>query len=198
MIHFTAQIISILFHPAVLSVLTPIFLILFVPREVPYSAYWIFYPLFFVLLVSLFTLYGIRTKMFSDFDVTRRRERGPFYAFVIGMAILYIVFLLLFNGPVSLIVLGIGVLSGAVIMEFINRKLKASVHVAAVSAFMCTLALLYGGVFLLLPIFIPIVAWSRLHMKRHTLSEALVGGVIGAVVTVVLFLVIEYILYFYG
>lgn len=198
MINLAAQLISLLFHPAILSVLTPVFLILFVPREVPYSIYWIFYPLIFVGIVSLFTLYGIRTKMFSDFDVTRRRERGPFYAFVIGLAVLYIVFLLFFNGPKSLIVLGLGVLIGAIIMEAINRRLKASVHVAAVSAFMCTLALLYGGVFFVLPIFIPIVAWSRLHMKRHTLSEAITGGIIGTIITVILFLVIEYILYFYG
>lgn len=198
MITIAAQIISILFHPAVLSVLTPIFLVLFIPREVPYPAYWVFYPLIFVALVSLFTLYGIRTKLFSDFDVTKRRERGPFYAFVISLSVLYIIFLFLFNGPKSLIVLGLGVLLGAIIMEIVNKKLKASIHVAAVSAFMCTLALLYGGLFLLLPIFIPIVAWSRLHMKRHTMSEAISGGIIGTTITVILFLVIEYILYLYG
>lgn len=198
MINLTAQLISILFHPAVLSILTPVFLILFVPREISYSMYWIFYPLIFVGIVSLFTLYGLKTKMFSDFDVTKRKERGPLYGFVITLSVIYIAFLFLFHGPKSLIVLGFGVLIGAVIMELINRKLKASVHVAAVSAFMCTLALLYGGILFVLPVFIPIVAWSRLHMKRHTLSEAITGGIIGTLITVIFFLVIEYILHIYG
>lgn len=198
MINFTAQIISLLFHPAVLSVVTPVFLILFIPREVPYSAYWVFYPLVFVLIVSLFTLYGIKTKLFSDFDVTKRRERGPFYAFVIIVTLVYISILSFFQGPKSLMVLGLGVLIGAIIMEFINRKIKASVHVAAVSAFMCTLALLFGGLYLLLPFLVPIVAWSRIHMKRHTLSEAIIGGTIGTIITIGLFLMIEYILYLYG
>lgn len=198
MINLAAQLISIIFHPAVLSVITPALLIIFIPRDVPYSLYWIFYPLFFVIVVSLFTLYGIKKKLFSDFDVTKRKERGPFYAFVIILTVIYVSILLLLNGPKSLVILGIGVLIGAIILEIINRKLKASVHVAAVAAFMCTLALLFGGLFLLLPILIPIVAWSRIHMNRHTLSEAVIGGIIGTSITLILFLVIEYILYLYG
>lgn len=198
MITIAAQIISILFHPAVLSVVTPALLVLYVPREIPYSAYWVFFPIIFVIIVSLFTLYGVKTKLFSDFDVTKRKERGPLYIFVIILTIIYMALLLFLNGPKSLMVLGLGVLIGAVVLEFINKKLKASVHVAAVSAFMCMVALLYGGIFFVVPLFIPVVAWSRIHMKRHTLSEAITGGIIGTVITVLLFLVIEYILYLYG
>lgn len=198
MITFSAQIISILFHPAVISIATPIILIFFIKREVPYSAFWVLYPLFFVGIAIVFTYLGVRTKLFSDFDVTKRQERKPLYFFVILISVLYITFLFVFGGPKSLMILGVGVLIGAIIFELVNKKLKASIHVAAVSAFMCVLALLYGGIFLLLPLLIPVIAWSRIHMKRHTFSEALVGGSVGIGLTVAIYLVVEYIIYLYG
>lgn len=196
--NLSAQFISILFHPAVISIATPFVLFFLVEHEVPYSLFWVFYPLFFIGLVILFTLYGMKKKMFSDFDVTKRAERKPLYVFVIILSIIYISLLFLFGGPKSFMVLGIGVLGGAIVFEMVNRRLKASVHVAAVSAFMCTLALLYGGFYLLLPLLIPLIAWSRIHMKRHTFSEALTGGIVGIFLTVTMYLVIEYILYLYG
>ncbi len=87
---------------------------------------------------------------------------------------------------------------GAIIFEMVNKKLKASIHVAAVSAFLCVLALLYGGLFLFLPLLIPVIAWSRIHMKRHTFSEAVVGGSVGVGITIIIYLVVEYIIYLYG
>lgn len=198
MITFAAQIISTIFHPAVISIATPVILIFFVEREVPYHIFWFFYPLVFLAAVIVFTYIGVKTRLFSDFDVTKRSERKPLYFFVILVSILYLILLLLFDGPKSLIVLGIGVLIGAIIFELVNRKLKASIHVAAVSAFMCVLALLYGGVFIFLPLLIPVIAWSRIHMKRHTFSEAVVGGSVGIGLTAGIYLVVEYILYLYG
>lgn len=198
MINFSAQIISIIFHPAVISVVTPFVLFFLIEHKISYSLFWFFYPLFFIALVILFTLYGMRRKMFSDFDVTNRAERKPLYLFVIILSVIYLILLFLFGGPKSFMALGLGVLIGAVIFEMINRRLKASVHVAAVAAFMCTLALLYGGFYLLLPLLIPLIAWSRIHMKRHTFSEAVTGGTVGIFLTVTIYLVIEYILHTYG
>ncbi len=198
MITFTAQFISLLFHPAVISIATPVILMFFIDREIPYPAFWVLYPLVFVGIVILFTYLGVKIKLFSDFDVTKRQERKPLYFFVIVVSILYIILLLAFNGPKSLMILGVGVLIGAIIFELVNKKLKASIHVAAVSAFLCVLALLYGGIFLFLPLLIPVIAWSRIHMKRHTFSEALVGGSVGVGLTLVIYLVVEYIIYLYG
>lgn len=195
---FSAQIISILFHPIVLSFLTPIILIIFYPREVSYSILWILYPLFFVGIVCLFTYFGVKTKLFSDFDVTKRKERGPLYIFVMILSVIYIALLFIFNGPKSLMVLGGGILIGAIIFDLINKKLKASIHVGAVSAFMSSIALLFGGVFFVFPVLIPVVAWSRIHMRKHTVSESIIGGAIGVLLTVIIFLVIQYILYFYA
>lgn len=195
---FFAQIISVLFHPFLLSLITPIILIGFYPGKVSYPDVWIFYPLIFVGIVCLFTLYGVKTKLFSNFDITKRSERRPLYLFVILLSFIYVSILLFLNGPKSLLVLGVGILIGAVTFELINKKLKASVHVGVVSAFMCAVALLFGGIFFVLPLFIPVVAWSRIHMKRHTIGESIVGGIIGIFLTAVIFLVIQYFLYFYA
>lgn len=198
MITFIAQVISTVFHPAVISIATPIIFMFFMERKNPYPALWVLFPLIFVGIVILFTYIGVKTKLFSDFDVTKRTERKPLYFFVIIVSILYIVLLLLFHGPKSLMILGIGVLIGAIIFELVNKKFKASIHVASVSAFMCVLALLYGGVFLFFPLLIPVIAWSRIHMKRHTFSEAVIGGIVGVGLTVAIYLVVEYIVYLYG
>jgi putative transposase len=195
---FTAQVISVLFHPLVLTFITPFLLIVFFPKESSYSILWILYPLIFVGIVCIFTLYGVKTKLFSNFDITERSERKALYLFVTIVSFIYLFILFFLNGPKALMVLGVGILIGSIIFEFINIKLKASVHVGIVSAFLCSIALLYGGVFFIFPLFIPVVAWSRIHMKKHTLQETVIGGFVGTVLTVIIYLVIQYTLYIYA
>jgi len=36
---------------------------------------------------------------------------------------------------------------------------------------------------------IPLVAWSRVFLKKHTMREAIAGGLLGSVVTIATFII---------
>ncbi len=71
-------------------------------------------------------------------------------------------------------------------------KIKASIHVAGISAFILSMAILYGGFSYIAMILIPIIAWARVQVHRHTIPEVLIGGFLGIFLTLFSYLVIQY------
>jgi hypothetical protein len=87
----------------------------------------------------------------------------------------------------------LGVLTAIFTIAVVNTQVKASIHVATVTAVVLTLGLLYD-----LPAYaigvIPVIAWARIKTKRHTMREAIVGAVIGTVLILFMYIVVKYIL----
>jgi membrane-associated phospholipid phosphatase len=104
---------------------------------------------------------------------------------------LYFLIAVYFKGiffPLS--ALALGIMIGLVLLEIINFYIKASIHVAVVCSFVITMGLLYGGmVFLLLCVMAPLVAWSRLFLKKHTAIEVIAGTLFGSFVTSLTFFI---------
>ncbi len=120
-------------------------------------------------------------------DVSKRTQR-PLLFLVSGiLAAIYLGGLFIFNGPKVLIVITIGVIIGIGLASAINTKLKASMHVATISALIFALAIIYNGWYLLTLVLIPLVAWARLRIKRHTLPETVVGGLLGVLLSLCIY-----------
>lgn len=77
----------------------------------------------------------------------------------------------------------------AIIFFLITLRWKISLHCAA-AATLAQLAITFLGAFALpLSVSVPLIAWSRVHLKRHTLAQTIAGACLGiAVVTPALFL----------
>lgn len=78
-----------------------------------------------------------------------------------------------------------GILAGSIV----NTRIKASVHVAAVSALITGLALVYQGYYWLLYILIPVICWARVKIERHTVPEVIAGSFIGSILAVIMYFV---------
>jgi len=74
----------------------------------------------------------------------------------------------------------------------VNRWIKVSIHTATVSAFGIFLAILYQGWFSLVLFLIPLMAWSRVKIKKHTPVEAVAGGFLGAFITIIVFILVKF------
>jgi hypothetical protein len=139
-----------------------------------------------VLPTALLLIRGVRSGRWSDADVSMPTERASFYPPAI---------LLSLGGVIALVIIGAPgfIFRGAVITLVllllaagINRFVKISLH--TIFAFYCAVILLRigflpGAVAVLLAL---LVAWSRLHLRRHTVLEVFLGaflGTCGGVVT---------------
>lgn len=189
-----ARIISIISNPLVLSAPLSYSLVLKSSNDVNYSLLWAAASVLFTSIIGLFVFFGVKRGMFSNFDVSVREERKPVFIVtaIVGFSYMFVVFLL--HGPTILLATAGALLLGVFIDSVVNRKVKASVHLAVFSSFSLILAILYGGIFWILPFLAPIVAWSRIKLKRHELSETIVGTLIGMFLVAIFYIILKYLI----
>jgi len=179
----TAQIISAILHPFALF---DIGIILFIGEHFNWDMEKLFVWGLFVIIINLiliaFIIWGMRTRRFSNFDVSKRKQRFLLYQVVIILSLAFY-FIGKAIGVSEVILRSCMVfLIFLVLLEVINIKVKASVHIASVTIISVGLAVFYRGFFIFLPLLIPILAWARIYEKRHTPREVYAGFLVGLLI----------------
>jgi len=127
-----------------------------------------------ILPLGLLLLWAVKTKRVANWDISNRRERvRAFVVLAFFLCIDYVImqtvgtpymnqvfrfFLMLYFG-----------------FFLITLRWKLSGHMSTISLVALFFTYWYGGIFFLLFTLIPLVAWSRLILKRHTMGE-IIGG----------------------
>jgi len=150
--------------------------------------YLLFASTFFTSLgPMLFVLWLYATDRISDLDMTVRSERERvFVIFVLfywaGTAMLW-----LLHAPRVLVATMGGYAAASLAVQFITRYWKISTHALGITAALVALVYLYGQQPLPFLVLIPIVGWSRVYLKAHTLAQVIVGTLLGGVSVIVFY-----------
>lgn len=189
-----AQFISILFNPLIFLFVIPYLVILKQTDDMMYALKWQLFTSVFIFSAVVFFFIGKWRGIFSDHDVSKREERPKFYLMILTVSTLYLTASLIFKGIFfSLSIAAFGICVAIVAFAIANYRIKASGHVAVASAFVVTMHILSKAT----PVWytfwiVPLVAWARLTLKRHTVYEIVIGGVFGVAVTLGTFLIGKY------
>jgi len=90
--------------------------------------------------------------------------------------------LLICNAPHLLIVIaGAGWVQTAIMLG-LTLRWKISGHCAGAAGFAMLVCILFGKAAIPLLICVPIIAWSRVRLGRHSLHESLAGALLGGVI----------------
>lgn len=120
----------------------------------------------------------------TDNDISNRQDR--YVPLVVGIISYFIgVLISLFlnlDNFLTILLLCYSVNTGVVLL--ITIKWKISVHTTGISGPIAALILLLGPVGAVIALIYPIVIWSRVLLKKHTLAQAIAGGVQGFFLTV--------------
>lgn len=123
-------------------------------------------------------------KLDTDSDISNRQDR--FTPLVVGVVSYFIGFLVsLFIGAddfLTALLLCYSINTGVVLL--ITFKWKISVHTTGLSGPVAALILLLGPYGALFGILYPILIWSRVTLEKHTMAQAIAGGVQGFFLTV--------------
>lgn len=123
-------------------------------------------------------------KLGTDRDISNRSDR--YMPLIVGIVSYFIGFLvcLIFDldNFLTCLLLCYSVNTGVVLL--ITAKWKISVHTTGLSGPNAALILLLGPVGALIGILYPLIIWSRVLLKKHTLAQAIAGGVQGYFLTV--------------
>ena len=132
-------------------------------------------------------LYEKKIGKIHDWFMTNRLERRDvLIAWFFGSGLFLIVANLL-SAPRLLLALSLTMLLVSLLVTFATFFWKVSVHMVGVNLFVLLLLLVYSANFLWLVILIPLVAWARITLHAHTLSQVTVGSILTIVITYLVF-----------
>lgn len=143
--------------------------------------------LFTAILPALPMLLMMRKGQIKDVFISRREERTIPYLFSFLAYVFWVLFLWrTLQFPMEFIVLAIGTVFSVILLVLINLKWKISAHTAGVGGLVggiIAVSYLIGinpvGLIILSLIVSGLVAISRIHLKAHTLSQAIGGFCLG-------------------
>ena len=126
---------------------------------------------------------GRRFGWVSGFDLPRREERAPFITVnLIGNGLGYLLLRAL-NAPALLSTLLLVYVALGVTMMTISLFWKISLHAGGVGGFAAFLTWVFGPVWALAFLAVPLIGWARVHRQRHNWAQVAAGGIVGVSVT---------------
>lgn len=185
-----ARLVSLLLHPFLVSPLSIVF-VLYLDSGAFWPALgWALLCAAFVVGPALVFLYWkLKQKHFSDADVSVRHQRHGFYLFGgVCMSLCFAVLLWL-NAPQLLIISFLGALTAIIVSAIVTRLWsKVSIHSGVMAGVTTMIAFYSVPLAFVLALGTLLVIWSRLVLRKHTMSEAVLGGVVGGSCVLIVFL----------
>ncbi len=137
-----------------------------------------------------YILVGLRRGWVSDMELTRREER-PRFIFVSLTSDFLALGVLWWGGAPGMVWALAAVYAALGITMFtISNFWKISLHMVSVSGFATLLVFVFGPGAFWAFLCLPVVAWARLHRKKHTPAQLVAGAVLGAAITAAVLLMV--------
>ncbi len=145
------------------------------------------YFLIAVGLPTVYVIWAIRTGRISDFHMAKRNERvAPFIvSLVCGLAAWLAC--LACGAPIDFVAPVLALLLQTLLLFLITLFWQISVHTAVTSSMVTFACLVMGPAARGLLVLIPLVAWARVYLGRHTVIQTVVGACLGIACFLVLF-----------
>jgi len=127
-----------------------------------------------------------RKKLDAYYDNTRKQRYGVYIlASVLGAIGCGLMWGL--KAPELLAVTFTAGFAELVVFMGINFYWKISLHMAFVAGAATILCLVYGVIALWTLVFLPMVAWARIQLKQHTITQVAAGAVLAGAIVAVIF-----------
>ncbi|MBE6502588.1 MAG: PAP2 family protein, partial [Methanobrevibacter thaueri] len=124
-------------------------------------------------------------RLNTDSDISNRSDR--YMPLIVGIVSYFIGFLVCYifrlDNFLTCLLLCYSINTGVVLL--FTTKWKISVHTTGLSGPVGALILLLGPFGAIFGLIYPVLIWSRVLLKKHTLSQAICGGVQGFFLTVI-------------
>lgn len=185
----TAKTISTLTNPPIICI--PLFIIIcaalsFTPNGFDFGKFIVLEAISLVfasILPMAIILFWVK-RLNTDSDISNRSDR--YMPLIVGIISYFIGFLICYffklDNFLTCLLLCYSINTGVVLL--FTTKWKISVHTTALSGPVAALILLLGPFGAIFGLIYPVLIWSRVLLKKHTLAQAISGGVQGFFLTV--------------
>lgn len=139
---------------------------------------------FAVVIPSIIAYAWIKNKNL-EIDMPHKEDRLYPLLWILLSYLLGVIILFIISAPPVITVLMFCYFSNTLVVLLISMFWKISIHAVGVAGPVAFLIYVFGYPGLIFLLFIPLIMWSRLYLKRHTLSQVTAGSVLGFLLTTV-------------
>lgn len=151
--------------------------------DAPAAWYWIAYYLILAVLVPItYLIWKVHRGEISDFHIQVREQRIRPLVLTLACSVTALGSLWAGQAPRMLqIFAGMGTLQITILL-LVTLNWKISGHAAAMGSFAVFIWSLYGNIATPALLAIPLVAWARIRLHRHTPAQTFAGSLVGIVI----------------
>jgi hypothetical protein len=131
-----------------------------------------------VVIPVVAALYLVKTKRVSDWDLSIRRERIEFISLETIARLGLLLLASAFNAPMIFKVTFLILFAIEFVFSFITMFWKISVHAQLTTLLICYSVVFGGWKFAFTLIFLPLIFFARLYLKKHTPAQLLAGSAV--------------------
>lgn len=173
-----ARWVSRLFSPPLLGLVGALLLAVWLPSLLGWLSV---YLLLALVLPVAYTIYLVRVGLLSDFHMQIREQRIRPMTFTLVCGAAAWAALTLGRAPRLLMVFSLASALQTAFLLLVTFRWKISGHATATASLATLLWALWGGAAVYALAFIPLVAWARVRLNRHSVMQTIGGSLAGIV-----------------
>lgn len=183
-----AEIISWLFFPPLVATVFFVFLVFWFSTDFSQGLQWLVsVSPFLVFVPLLFFFLSYKLGWISDLDMTKRSERPAFLiVFILSLAAASLILYVL-RVPEKFFTFAFSGLILVTVASIITLFWKISFHTAVATSVLSAIVILGGLRFWPLFLLLPMIAWSRIVLRKHSVMQVIGGSLLSAGITFVIF-----------
>jgi membrane-associated phospholipid phosphatase len=184
----SARLISNILNPFVVAIVTLVLLAFQATAAASDAIIWVVISIAVsVLPVVVVVIVLIRMKKLDGFFSNPREQRNSIYLLASALGVIDCALYWYLPAPRLLSVLFTTGVVAVIVFMVINYYWKISLHTAFITGAVITMVIIFDWKALFSVAFIPLVAWSRIVLKQHTISQVVVGGLLPVVIVTGIF-----------
>jgi len=183
-----AEIISWLFFPPLVATVFFVFLVFWFSTDFSQGLQWLVSVSPFLVFIPLFFFFlSYKLGWISDLDMTKRSERPAFLiVFILSLAAASLILYVL-RVPEKFFAFAFSGLILVSVASIITLFWKISFHTAVTTSVLSAIVILGGLRFWPLFLLLPMIAWSRIVLRKHSVMQVIGGSLLSAGITFVIF-----------
>jgi membrane-associated phospholipid phosphatase len=191
--HRVARVVTEVCSPAVVVLLLPLAVAWHATgyRIGPTIGWGLVVAVFSSVLPMAFIVRGARLGRWDGHHVRNREGRLVPLVLCLASTALGLAILLFGHAPSDVVALDVAMLVTLLVCTVITRWWKISLHAAVAGGAAATLVLLYGPFLLVLVPVVVLVAWSRVEVSDHTVTQVVAGALVGPILGGAVFLLVR-------
>jgi membrane-associated phospholipid phosphatase len=183
-----ARLISNTLNPFIVAVTTLALLSFHATATASEAVSWILISIAVSILpVVIVVVILVRLKKLDGFFSNPREQRNSVYLLATILGIIDCVFYWCLKAPELLSVLFTAGLIAVLTFMIINYFWKISLHTAFITGAVVVLVIIFSWKALFSIAFVPLVAWSRIVLRQHTICQVIMGGLLSIIIVTGIF-----------